>query len=199
MHEDDEGEVMFRWWDKLGLKMTVEGRPDERRISAREQVLATLVPVWPEEGWPEEGNGRLTLADVEQLVSEPVIDPDRDRAEEAARREYGWAKIRAEYEAPDADAVITEGVWEGFTRARARAWLWNFVQYPVTHPLFYGRLYPRLVATLEAGELIEDEADARTARKHEADGTTPHDYRRALELIGERTFSADDVTAAFPD
>ena len=55
---------MFRWWDKLGLKMTVVGRPDERRISAREQVLATLVPVWP-----EEGNGRLTLADVEQLGS----------------------------------------------------------------------------------------------------------------------------------
>lgn len=114
---------MTHWWKPLGLKMTVVGRPDYRRIKAREDALAQLVPVWPEEGGRE-----LTLDDVALRLGTRVKLGTEVVRDEVALRAFGWRHIRDAYDAPDAQEVIAEGVWRGFTRARALAWLWTFVQ-----------------------------------------------------------------------
>ena len=175
---------MSHWWKPLGLKMTVVGRPDYRRIKARENALAQLVPVWPEEGGRE-----LTLDDVALRLGTRVKLGTEVVRDEVALRAFGWRHIRDAYDAPDAQEVIAEGVWRGFTRARALAWLWTFVQYPDTYSPSHDAEFRTYVAQLTARRLIEDARLASTARRYEADGTSPQEYRRALELVGERAFN----------
>lgn len=50
---------------------------------------------------------------------------DRELAA-ADRLRYGWEKLGAAYSLVDADEVITEGRWAGFTRGDAIAWSWHF-------------------------------------------------------------------------
>lgn len=175
---------MSHWWKPLGLKMTVVGRPDYRRIKAREDALAQLVPVWPEKAGRE-----LTLDDVALRLGTRVKLGTEVVRDEVALRAFGWRHIRDAYDAPDAQEVIAEGVWRGFTRARALAWLWTFVQYPDTYSPSYAAEFRTYVERLTAGRLIEDARLASMARRYEADGTSPQEYRRALELVGERAFN----------
>src|SRR5690606_13344672 len=175
---------MSHWWKPLGLKMTVVGRPDYRRIKAREDALAQLVPVWPEEGGRE-----LTLDDVAlRLGTRVKLGPEVVR-DEVALRAFGWRHIRDAYDAPDAQEVIAEGVWRGFTRARALAWLWTFVQYPDTYSPSHDAEFRTYVAQLTARRPSEGAPLGRPARRSEADGASAQQYRRALELVGERAFN----------
>src|SRR5690606_37641022 len=76
----------------------------------------------------------LTVAQLKALVEEAVADAEqkaerRREADAEERRRYGWARIEEALSAPDADQVVAEGRWAGFTRGEATAWCWNLFQY----------------------------------------------------------------------
>lgn len=96
--------------------------------------------------------------------------------------------------APDADEPVTEGDWAGFTRARAIAWCWNLYQYEPHGFVSPGSmLRAQRVRELEAGGIPDGFGYADRARRYEAAGVTPEQYRRVREALGSPTFSAEDV------
>lgn len=184
---------MSSWWNQLGLRFDVRS-PLSPPPENRALVLARLVPV----GF-DSPDGRITLEEAAQRLDAAQAEVERAREfEEAARRAHGWAQIEAAYEAPDADVVVVGGVWEGFTHARARAWLWNFVQYiPRAGGLRYTADRERAQEILEEGNLLDLEGFAELARELEADGSNPHAYRRAMETLGRDTFDETSVLLRF--
>ena len=178
---------MDRWWTALGLRF-LELDPLGARHRARERTLAGLAPEWfvgPE--------GKVTLAEAARQVDAAEAEIERAREiEEASRRAHGWMQIDAAYAAPD--DVIVRGVWKGFTRAQAHAWLGNFVQYvPERGGLRYGGDRREAQQLLEKGKTPELEELAQLARDLEADGSTPRLYRQAMETLGRDTFDETTV------
>lgn len=184
---------MSRWWKQLGLRFDVRS-PLGPPPKSRALVLARLVPA----GF-DSPDGQITFEEAVQRLDAAQAEVERAREfEEAARRAHGWAQIEAAYEAPDADVVVVGGVWEGFTHARARAWLWNFVQYiPRAGGLRYTADRERAQEILEEGNLLDLEGFAELARELEADGSNPHAYRRAMETLGRDTFDETSVLLRF--
>lgn len=125
------------------------------------------------------------------MSDSPQIDRD---AAEASRRALGWSRIAQAYAAADADDVLADGAWAGFTKARATAWSWNFVQYEPFQLL--GPLSARRIAReqgLAAGVLPDVVRYADRARELESRGVSPQEYRAAKETLGARTFTPEDV------
>lgn len=187
------------WWEPLGLSLCAT-RPESssrqrRKNMAHEEVLRAYRPSSFEKLVED---GTTDHVPVEQIVAEieaahSQIDAEIDSAKHEGI-DRGWAAIRAAREAPDADVIIRSGSWEGFTRADAKAWLWNFIQY---EPYQLGGVFKTLrrqrERDVEAGQIPNSPTYASRARGLVDIGTTPEAYRRAQEAIGREPFSEQDV------
>lgn len=187
------------WWDELGLRITRErgavSSNEERVLDAHREVLEKFAPLRFERTDGARAGEHLTLPQVVRRVTSARRKVEREiHAAERDRRELGWSRIEAAYSSDDADVVITEGTWEGFTRAQATAWLWNLVQYePYQFTGVLSTLRREREQALEAGEIPEVPRYAARARELENAGLTPRAYRTAREALGARTFSPGDV------
>ncbi|MDQ2624656.1 MAG: hypothetical protein M3Y20_05800 [Actinomycetota bacterium] len=213
MTSDDE---VYRnpWWVKIGLSPAGDSPGDtpaaRRETRARLEVLKAFPPPFfaqradggsaadrigaevPADGAQP---ARLSLEELRARMDEAGAEVRRElEAKETARRALGWTRIQAAYEASDADDVILTGVWEGFTRARATAWLWNLVQYePYQFSPVFAHFRKAREAAVEAGEIPEVPTYAERARTLEAARMTPHNYRIAQEALGRGTFTPEEV------
>ena len=186
--------VTMPWWRSLGLRLVHEdyesNGEEVRKRRAQEEVLTAFVPT------SFEGQGRtIGIDELRTLIKEARDQVSEElKAEEQARRDLGWTKLHEVFEADDAEELVVGGVWDGFTRARARAWLWNLIQYEPFQfsPMWSSRRRER-EERVAAGEIVEVEHYAKRARQLERDGMTPHSYRRAQEALGTRTFSQGAV------
>lgn len=188
----------LQWWEAIGLAAPSarHATGNERsRVGAALEVLASIEPT----GFTvTDGGGahELSLEEVKQRVHAAQAKHDGDvRAQAEDRRLLGWQKIEAAYAAGDADDVITEGKWEGFTRARAISWCWNLFQYEprgFTSPNNIVRA--KAVKELEHGGIPEVFGYPERARELESRGLTPESYRTHQEALGKRAFSQGDVS-----
>ena len=106
----------------------------------------------------------------------------------------GWAKIEETLADPNADRVITEGRWAGFSRGDANAWCWNLFQYEphgFTHP--GSQVRHEAMQKLQTGGVPEVFGYPERARELAARGLTPREYRRHQEALGAGTFTTLDV------
>lgn len=126
-------------------------------------------------------------------ITEKKAAVDRELAA-ADRLRFGWQKVEAAYSLADADEVIAEGRWTGFTRGDAIAWSWNLFQYEpsgFTHP--GSQVRAEALQLLESGGLPEVFGYPERARAHAARGLSPKQYRKHREALGAPTFSPSDV------
>lgn len=187
---------MLTWWEKLGLSVRADRRDasetERKKVMARARMLERFRPV------QFEADGeRIDLDELAVRLEVAVGEVELALMAEAEdRRARGWSHLLAAYEAPDADDVLADGVWAGFTKARARAWLGNLAQYEPFDfsPMFSARRRER-EAAIEAGKIVEVPRYADRARHLEAAGMTPHDYRRAQEALGRPIFSEGQVSS----
>ena len=183
------------WWRRLGLaEPRADSEHERAKTRARRQLLASLQP----EGfarWTDAGTEHLGLDDVvaeldqvEKTIDQGIEDAAR------ARRERGWDEVRAALSAPDADVLIEDGPWGGFTRGRAVAWCWNLFQYEprgFVHP--GSQVRAEALRLLESGGLPTVFGYPSRAAALERTGLTPETYRHAVEALGRPTFTPADV------
>jgi hypothetical protein len=125
-------------------------------------------------------------------AGDSLAAPLEGSAEQRAR--LGWAALANAPLAPDADEVIADGGWAGFTRAKARQWCWNLFQYePRGFGLPVSQLsFPEVREWLNGG-IPDARGYSERARELEAQGITPYAYRSDKEASGKPTFTAADV------
>src|SRR5690606_10908801 len=139
---------MLTWWEKLGLSVRADRRDasetERKKVMARARMLERFRPVQFEADGERIDRGELTVR-LEAAVGEVELALV---AKAGYRRASGWSHLLAAYEAPDADEVLADGVWKGFTKARARAWLGNLAQYEPfdSAPMFSARRREREAA-----------------------------------------------------
>ncbi|MBB5632574.1 hypothetical protein BKA04_000797 [Cryobacterium mesophilum] len=190
--------VEREWWARLGLSAGDEGAGsvnDRRRQEARVRVLRLHEPSL----FAAVTNGAPT---VPKSLEQVAAELDRAEAEvEAAiqdaarqREQRGREAVASAFAAPDADELVTEGDWVGFTRARAVSWCWDLYQYEPQGFVSPGSmLREQRTRELEAGGIPNGFGYADRARQLEASGVTPSHYRAAREMLGSSTFSAADI------
>lgn len=183
-----------QWWEKLGLSPDGIGVVPGRFIDngALTGVLRDYEPTAFRH--KVDGGVQVTIDELRERILE---EDERQKQEaEAAttaqareQRQRGWDRIEAAYAAVDADEIITEGRWEGFTRAAATAWCWNLFQYEprgFAHPA--SEVRARASAQLKNGGLPEVLGYPERARTLEAQGLTAHTYRQHKEALGATPF-----------
>ena len=187
------------WWGELNLRyqhVPIQSGYEFETEQAALAVLATHPPV----GFVGATEGSTITADqLNELVGDATENAEQEaknQRESAAeeRRLLGWAKIEEALADPNADRVITEGRWAGFSRGDAVAWCWNLFQYEphgFTHP--GSQVRHEAMQQLQAGGLPEVFGYPERARELVARGLTPREYRRHQEALGARTFAALDV------
>lgn len=187
------------WWSELGLSEPLAAGAsanDRARHQARRRVLSSVRPVEFVPSGEQETSRRLSFDDVKRMIAQVEGEHDASVSAEAEeRRRLGWERIEAAYAAPDAEDLLTEGGWAGFTRARAIAWCWNLFQYEprgFVMPNSYVR--ERAMKELTSGGIPEVFGYPERARELEQRGLTPHEYRRHQEALGKPTFSQADVS-----
>ena len=164
------------WWTKLGLAVTSRTQEDLLRAH------------------PPTGFGDLTLDDLAARAAE--IENVAALDEERIRGDLRTAQALA---ASDADIVIEEGRWAGFTRGEAIAWCWTLFQYEphgFVHPGTQVRL--EALAELEGGGIPEVFGYSQRARELAASGSAPLQYRAAKHASGARVFLPRHVTRRGP-
>lgn len=192
------GRREFEWWQRLGLSAfnpAFNSVNDKRTLDAKMGVLSSHVPVLFAIALDGDQSAEKTLDEViaelgraEKDVASQIEDAARDR------EQRGRAAMASANAAPDADEIIAEGDWVGFTRANAIAWCWNLYQYePHGFVLPNSILREQRVRKLESGGIPDGFGYADRARELEAAGTTAKEYRTMKEAQGAPTFSADDV------
>lgn len=113
---------------------------------------------------------------------------DQQRAAEAQER------FEAALHAADADTVIDDGRWAGFTRGRAIAWCWNLFEYEPHGFVSPGaQVRAEAIAELECGGIPVVFGYPERARQLETNGLTPQEYRSAKLALGATPFSPADV------
>lgn len=196
MFLDKNYETVTGWWTSLGLRDRVgeQHSPSERQL--RDDILAVLREYRPVQF---ERAADHTIVDFD-VVAKAAAEAERaheqrTRLAEQQRVAEGWKRIAEAYSAPDANEMITEGKWVGFTRARAIAWCWNLFQYePKGFVLPNSIVRERALRELKSGTIPTVFGYAERARVLEALGLTPETYRRQKEADGAPSFSPDDVT-----
>ena len=184
------------WWTSLALQDRIGDHHSPNESQLREDILAVLYTYRPS-GYEHATDGSPVSEQyiVETIAAAERAHDERMRVAAKAREEEGWRRLRAAYEAPDADEMVMEGDWVGFTRACAIAWCWNLFQYEpkgFVMPLCYVRA--KALRELESGGIPTVFDYAARARELEARGQTPEGYRRTKEQEGAPTFSPQDVT-----
>lgn len=187
------------WWAELDLRYRrtpVVARHENVVERAALAVLAVHPPISFAGG--AEG-GTLTASQLKELVDRAVEDAhqtaEHQRESDAAeRRRFGWAMVEEALTGPDADQLVAEGRWTGFTWGEATAWCWNLFQYePHGFVLPGAQVRHEAMQTLQAGGLPEVFGYPERARELAERGLTPRDYRRHKEALGANTFTAADV------
>lgn len=180
------------WWEQLGLTSNSMGVTRNRHDASNAglSVLREYQPVAFVS--KSDTSDQLTIEQLHERVAEAERRYKRE-TEEATKRavqeldELGWERIEAAYAAPDADEVIQDGGWSGFTRADATAWCWNLFQFElrgIAHPGSEVRV--RASLELKAGGLPEVFGYPQRARELVALGLTPKQYRQHKEALGAR-------------
>lgn len=179
------GGLKSGWWGALGLRGPLGN-------AAAERVLREHVPV----GFaPAAGGSVLSLEQVGALVD--AAEQEAERAHEVAtaeRRAADAAEFEAAFDMPDADTVVEEGRWAGFTRGEAAAWCWNLFQFEphgFVHP--GSQVRAEALEKLRAGGLPEVFGYPERARQLAEKGMTPRQYRQHREALGSRMFDPADV------
>lgn len=187
------------WWDELGFSFHGT-RLTTRHERVIEQAALEVLAAHPPVGFAGDAEGGTLTASqlaerIEQAVDAAEQAAERQREADAEeRRRLGWAKVEEALSAPDADQPVVEGGWAGFTRGDATAWCWNLFQYEprgFVHPNSQVRI--EAMQKLRAGELPDVFGYPERARKHEARGLTPREYRQHKEALGADTFTSADV------
>lgn len=168
---------------------------DVQRQRAHIAALRSAHPVAFEVIRPDGTTAHLTFEAVLARTQAAVSGVDASISKSAQERSrQGRVAMEAALNAPDSDAVVAVGDWEGFPRGRARAWCWNLYQYePAGFVMPASILRAKRIKELEAGGLPDGFEYAHRARELEARGVTPLEYRNAREALGSPTFSPDDV------
>ena len=187
------------WWEQLGLRIAGDGMgrsgDDARETRAHADVLAAFAP--PHfEGTIDDQVVRVSTSELAASLGRARDEVgEAIEAESVARSHLGWSRIAAAFEADDAEEVIADGVWAGFTRAHATAWLWNLTQYePYQFAGVFAQLRRERERALAAGEIPATPRYAERARQLEAHGMTPQSYRAAQQALGKGTFSEGAVS-----
>lgn len=186
------------WWSDLSLVLTgdqITRDPDD--VATVQGFLRSCMPIAF-----EHTNER---GEVEQFtrdeVAERLAEIERDQAASARlRREVraaerlrlGAQKLDEAYAAADAEVVVSEGAWVGFTRADATAWCWNLFQFEphgFVHP--GSQVRAEALALLVRGGLPEVFGYPVRARVHTEAGLTPRSYRAHQVALGASTFDRD--------
>lgn len=186
------------WWQRLGLIASdpvANSVNDRRAQAAKDRMLRTHRPVLFA---VEMEDGTTAQRTLDQVVAEldRVEREVEDAIQDAARRreQRGREATASAYAAPDAEELVVEGEWAGFTRARAIAWCWNLYQYePHGFVPPNSILRERRVRELESGGIPDGFGYADRARELEAGGMTPQQYRVTKEVQRAPTFSDEDV------
>ncbi|MCC6376559.1 MAG: hypothetical protein IT191_06025 [Microbacteriaceae bacterium] len=188
----------LEWWQRLGLSAfdpAFNSVNDERALDAKLGVLNSHIPVL----FAVSSDGGQTVQKTLDGVVAALDRAEKDVASQIedaarAREQRGREATASAYAATDADEIIAEGDWVGFTRANAIAWCWNLYQYePHGFVLPNSILREQRVRKLESGGIPDGFGYADRARELEAAGTTAKEYRTMKEAQGAPTFSADDV------
>lgn len=191
--DDDRNIVDGAWWVQLDLSYPCEEVADK----AVRKTLSEYVPV---SFAPAGGGEVLSLAQLaELLMTVRSKAEEEDLLARAARRAADVAEFEASYAMPDADALVEEGAWAGFTRAEATAWCWNLFQYEPVGFISPGSMVRAdALAKLRAGELPEVFGYPARARRLVEQGTTARMYREYRQALGSRMFDSADVVWGRP-
>jgi hypothetical protein len=190
------------WWRTLGLRGPIGLPSGGNRLAGTEIASAILCQYHPIAFASREASvhgHQFTLEELAQKIEAAENEYARERNIERnhaaeARRAAGGQHIDAAFARSDADVVIAEGRWSGFTRARAISWCWNLFQYEphgFVHPGSEVRI--RAMHELEAGSIPSVFGYPERARELEGRGLTPQQYRGHKEALGEATFDQADV------
>lgn len=187
------------WWGQLGLRYTGLNMVSRHEHRVEEAALAVLSAHAPVAFSSSETGESRTFEELAALIAtasaeaERVAEQEQDQAAEARRLE-GWARVEAAYARPDADTVIVEGRWAGFTTGDAFAWCWTLFQYEphgFTHP--GSQLRHESLQKLGRGELPAVFGYPERARELTTRELDPRQYRRHKEALGAATFTTADV------
>lgn len=188
------------WWRKLGLNPQgglLHMTENERyAVLVAEEYLRTLEPT----RFVQQKTGGTTELTMDEVV-EGLKSIQADVAAEIEQmqqneRDLGWSHIRAARAAADAEDILVDGEWEGFTRSDAIAWCWNLFQYEPHGFISPGNIVRhRALDELKAGSVPSVFGYARRARELKLSGATPESYRMAKEAIGARLFDPGDVSS----
>ena len=172
------------WWDELGLTLEHD---DARVMAAQEKILREYEPV----AFGHAGQPRKTVGFGELVARLAQVETDIARKDEDAVNEEvarGDVLVAEALSADDADTVVEEGSWAGFTRGEATAWCWNLFQYE-PHGFVHPGSEVRAIALreLREGGLPEVFGYPARARELVAAGATPLSYREAKRLTASRS------------
>lgn len=187
------------WWEQVGLTPHSLGVTGDLH-GANEGGLRVLREYEPVAFASKNSDAeQLTIEQLRKLVGEVERNFQLETVEAKvlaaeARRTLGWEKLEAAYALPNADEVIAEGRWAGFSRAAASAWCWNLFQYEphgFVHPGSQVRC--EAMQQLEWGDLPTVFGYPERAKELAAHGLDPRRYRLHKEALGAATFDPSDV------
>lgn len=176
------------WWCELGLRVA-----DDRRVNGTAaSVLREYVPVGfvPVDGGEVVGLHQVA-AEIKTAEREVEVRKQRAKAQRLAENE---AAFEAAFTLPDADALVSQGRWAGFTRGEAIAWCWNLFEFEprgFVHPGSQVRM--EAMQQLRDGGLPEVFGYPERARQLADTGMSARAYRRHHDALGTRKFDESDV------
>lgn len=173
------------WWQIL-RSATGPIRPE-----AAEAVLAEYRPL----GFvPRDTPDDAPVSSVEDLVARmqvALLEAELKRVAQVADRE---AADRADFESafarPDADMLVTDGDWKGFTHGEAAAWCWNLFHYELRHVDVTWMTAVGAMKHLSEGGLPSVFKHSERARTLRDSGLTARTYREHREALGDLTLGA---------
>lgn len=187
------------WWESLGLHYSgplFTGRHEHAVENAVRQVLDDHPPVAFVSGT---GGQTLTIGDMVELVRQAsdLAESEAERQWEVAaveRCRFGWERVEEALTRADADDVVTENGWAGFTRGEATAWCWNLLHYePHGFGLPGALVRHQAMKELEEGGIPDAFGYSERARELVARGLTPRGFREYQEALGAKPFVHTDV------
>lgn len=186
------------WWSDLDLTLTINRLAHDPADPATAQgFLRSCAPVafahTNEHGDVE----HLTLDEVAERLAtiereQAAVALQRREERAAARLRLGAQKLDEAYAAADAEVVVADGAWAGFTRADATAWCWNLFQFEphgFVHP--GSQVRAEALRLLAGGGLPKVFGYPARARALTDSGLTPRSYREHKIALGAATYDRD--------
>lgn len=181
------------WWSQLGLRYHGLALVSKHEHRVKEAVLAVLREHPPVTFTGGDGEPPLSIEELLALVEVATKEAEREGEVERiqmaqTQRVQGQARVEAALAMPDADVVIAEGGWAGFTKGEAFAWSWNLFEYErrgIAHP--GSQVHYESLQKLKRGDLPDVFGYAERAKQLVANGVDPNQYRQYKDALGAET------------